>query len=104
MVQFGAKMNFTCILQVSRIVFVLKTNFYNYFSVFNLLWTGPQFLESAGVTVKKSPRLREQLDGLRVLFPKTIRFLSQNVPAKGVRADLGRPIKQSSAQIRFYLK
>jgi hypothetical protein len=27
MVQFGAKMNFLCILQVSRIVFVLKTKF-----------------------------------------------------------------------------
>jgi hypothetical protein len=27
MVQFGAKMNFLCVLQVSRIVFVLKTNF-----------------------------------------------------------------------------
>jgi hypothetical protein len=40
MVQFGAKMNFLCILQVSRIVFVLKTNFHNYFTVFNLLWTG----------------------------------------------------------------
>jgi hypothetical protein len=97
MTQFGAKMNFLCILQVSRFVFVLKMNFYNYFSVFNLLWTGPQFLESAGVTVKKSPRLREQLVGLRVLFPKTIRFLSQNVPAKGyapisaVRLNIKRP-------------
>jgi hypothetical protein len=50
MVQFGAKMNFLCILQVSRFVFVLKTNFYNYFSVFNLLWTGPHFPESVGAT------------------------------------------------------
>jgi hypothetical protein len=41
-------MNFLCILQVSRIVFVLKTNFYNQFSVFNYLWTGRQFLESPG--------------------------------------------------------
>jgi hypothetical protein len=43
-------MNFLFILQVSRFVFVLKTNFYNYFSVFNLLWTGPRFLENSGVT------------------------------------------------------
>jgi hypothetical protein len=52
MVQFGAKMNFLCILQVSRIVFVLKTNFYNYFSVFNLLWTGPRFLEKSGASAE----------------------------------------------------
>jgi hypothetical protein len=38
--RFGLKMNFLCILQVSRFVFVLKMNFYNYFSVFNHLWTG----------------------------------------------------------------
>jgi hypothetical protein len=36
MVQFGAKMNFLCILQVPRIVFVLKTKFYNQFLVFLL--------------------------------------------------------------------
>jgi hypothetical protein len=50
MVQFGVKMNFLCILQVSRFVFVLKINFYNYFSVFKHLWTGPQLIGSAGVT------------------------------------------------------
>jgi hypothetical protein len=41
-------MNFLCILQVSRFVFVLKTNFKYYFTIFNPLWTGPRFLESAG--------------------------------------------------------
>jgi hypothetical protein len=46
--QYGLKMNFLCILQVSRIVFVLKTNFYNYFSIFNPFWTGPRFLVNAG--------------------------------------------------------
>jgi hypothetical protein len=46
--RFGLKMNFLCILQVSRFVFVLKTNFYNYFSVFNHLWTGPRFPEKSG--------------------------------------------------------
>jgi hypothetical protein len=50
MTQFGAKMNFLCILQVSRFVFVLKMNSYNYFSVFNLLWTGPHLSKSAGVS------------------------------------------------------
>jgi hypothetical protein len=59
-------MNFLCILQVSRIVFVLKTNFYNYFSVFNLLWTRPQFLGNSGVTVQTLLRLKTLLSGLRV--------------------------------------
>jgi hypothetical protein len=52
-------MDFLCILQVSRFIFVLKTNFYNYFPIFNLLWTGPHLLKSVGVSVKKNPRHRE---------------------------------------------
>jgi hypothetical protein len=43
-------MDFLCILQISRIVFVLKMNFYNYFSVFKHLWTGPHFSESLGAS------------------------------------------------------
>jgi hypothetical protein len=58
MVPFGAKMNFLCILQVSRFVFVLKTNFYNYFSIFNHLWTGPRFPKKSGFTEKEFLRLR----------------------------------------------
>ena len=55
--RFGLKMNFLCILQVSRFVFVLKTNFYNYFSVFNHLWTG---------------RIKtEKSRGLYISFPET---------------------------------
>jgi hypothetical protein len=56
--QFGAKINFLCILQVSRIVFVLKTNFYNYFSVFIILSTGLQFSESARTLAQMLLRLR----------------------------------------------
>jgi hypothetical protein len=52
--RFELKVNFLCILQVSRFVFVLKTNFYNYFSVFNHLWTGPRFPEKSGVIPQKS--------------------------------------------------
>jgi hypothetical protein len=51
--QFGLKMNFLCILQVSRIVFVFKTNFYNYFSIFNPFWTGPRFVVSSGALAQK---------------------------------------------------
>jgi hypothetical protein len=46
--RFGLKIIFLCILQVSRFVFVLKTNFYSYFSVFNHHWTGPRFPEKSG--------------------------------------------------------
>jgi hypothetical protein len=56
--QFGLKINFLCILQVSRIVFVFKTNFYNYFSIFNPFWTGPHFLESSGALMQLILRLR----------------------------------------------
>jgi hypothetical protein len=54
MVQFGVKMNFLCILQVSRFVFVLKMNFYNYFSVFKHLWTRRQLSESPGASAENS--------------------------------------------------
>jgi hypothetical protein len=53
MVQFEVKMNFLCILQVSRFVFVLKMNFNINFSVFNIPRTGPQFPESTGVCANK---------------------------------------------------
>jgi hypothetical protein len=33
------KMNFICILQVSRIILELKINFYKQFSKFSILWT-----------------------------------------------------------------
>jgi hypothetical protein len=52
-------MNFLWNKQVSRIVFVLKTKFYNHFSVFIILWTGRQLLRSAGATVRIFLRLRE---------------------------------------------
>jgi hypothetical protein len=68
MVQFEAKMNFLCILQVARIVFVLTTNFYNYFSVFNHLWTEPRFPERPGANTEEFLRLRILLPGLRVCF------------------------------------
>jgi hypothetical protein len=66
--QFGLKMNFLCILQVSRIVFALKTNFYNYFSVFSILWTGRRFSERPGALVLKVIRQRVQGYGPRVIL------------------------------------
>jgi hypothetical protein len=68
MVQFGAKMNFLCILQVSRIVFVLKTKFSNHISVVIILRTGRQFLERSGAFPKDFPRPRNPEDGRRVYF------------------------------------
>jgi hypothetical protein len=54
MAQFEARMNFLWNKQVSRFVFVLKTKFYNHFSILNPLWTGAHFLESLGVLVQDS--------------------------------------------------
>jgi hypothetical protein len=39
MSQKGVKMNFICILQVSRIILELKINFYNRFPKFSIPWT-----------------------------------------------------------------
>jgi hypothetical protein len=61
-------MNFLFILQVSRFVFVLKTNFYNYFYVFNLLWTGHQFSERLGASALRKQRHMVQRYGPRVVF------------------------------------
>jgi hypothetical protein len=58
MTQFGAKMNYIWISQVSRVVFVLKTNFYNYLSIFNLLWTGLRIPVKSGAKPEFSPRHR----------------------------------------------
>jgi hypothetical protein len=58
MAQFEFKMNFLCILQVSRFVFILKIKFYTHFSIFNYLWTGPRNPGSAGVISEEILRLR----------------------------------------------
>jgi hypothetical protein len=66
--QFGAKMNFLCILQVSRYVFVLKTKFCNYFSVFKHLWAGAHFLGMLGARAQNNPDTGTVARGLRVHF------------------------------------
>jgi hypothetical protein len=53
MTQFGAKMNFLCILQVSRFVFVLKMNSYNYFSVLIFSRLGLNFQKARGSLRKR---------------------------------------------------
>jgi hypothetical protein len=80
MAQFGAKMNFLCILQVSRFVFVLKTKFCNYFSVFKHPRTRPHFPERSGGLAHDFHRhrllyirLRVDLSILEGLFCKTTR-------------------------------
>jgi hypothetical protein len=68
-------MDFLCILQVSRFVFVLTTNFHNYFTVFNLLWTGRQFLEKSGGLGVRIYRHRAQLPRMAGSFSNIIGFL-----------------------------
>jgi hypothetical protein len=51
--QFGAKMNLIWIMQVSGIIFVLKTNFYNFFSISYISWIARQFPRSAGALAQK---------------------------------------------------
>ena len=86
-------MNFLCILQVSRIVFVLKTKFYNHFSVFIILWTGRQFLGNAGVTLQTFLRLRTLFVVLRVDSRKAQGLLRKFPEAEGVSFNLSRSIR-----------
>jgi hypothetical protein len=81
-------MDFLCISQVSRFVFVLKTNFHTYFTVFNLLWTGRQFLEKPGLRRKRNCDSDRTLGGQRVVISKTIRVHLQNPRREGVQLDL----------------
>jgi hypothetical protein len=78
-------MNFLCILQVSRFVFVLKTNFYNYFSIFNHLWTGHQFSERPGISGLKILRHRAQGDGPRVDTQLLWGLLCKTLSRRGIR-------------------
>jgi hypothetical protein len=52
--QFGVKMNFLCNKQVLGILFILKINFCIYLPILYVLWTGPHFLASSGVSVQDS--------------------------------------------------
>jgi hypothetical protein len=90
MAQFGLKMDFLWLIQVSRFVFVLKMNFYNYFSVFKHLWTGRQLSESAGVIIQLFPRLRETGPRTASWFLVSTGALMQEWLGEGVRADPSR--------------
>jgi hypothetical protein len=52
MVQFVAKMNFLCILQVSRIVFVLKMHLLIHLFILNQFWTGSLITEKSGALMQ----------------------------------------------------
>jgi hypothetical protein len=82
--QFGLKMNFLCILQVSRIVFVLKLNSI----IISYYPFARQKLKSAGALALNMPRHRPLCYRLRVNFPKNLRFLMQMCRTKGYRVIL----------------
>jgi hypothetical protein len=90
--QFGLKMNFLCILQVSRFVFVLKTNFYNHFSVFKHLWTGPQFLGKTGASAQDFLDSSLGYGGRRV-YSQVLQGLFKKMCGEGESDSTGRPIR-----------
>jgi hypothetical protein len=83
-------MNFLCILQVSRFVFVLKTNFYSYFSVFNHLWTGPQFSKRPGISGLKNTKTQGTGGWTAGGYLTSAGSLMQNAIAKGYDGGLDR--------------
>jgi hypothetical protein len=70
--QFRAQMNLIWIIQVSRIIFVLKTHFYIVFLNFIDLWIGRQILESAGALAQMLLWLRETPEWTASLFMKSV--------------------------------
>jgi hypothetical protein len=63
--------------------FVLKINFYNYFSIFVALWTARKIMERSGAFSKDFPRHRNLEDGPRVVFPKAHGLFNKTDITKG---------------------
>jgi hypothetical protein len=80
-------MNFLCILQVSRIVFVLKMKFCNYFSVFKHLWTGAQFLINSRVSAQDNLDSGNSSSGRRVGFKVWRGSFCKTYPRRGIGGD-----------------
>jgi hypothetical protein len=57
--QFELNMNFLWIIQIPRIVFVLKMHLLIHLFILNQFWTGCQYLGSPGASGARSPRHRE---------------------------------------------
>jgi hypothetical protein len=102
MAQFGVKLNFLCVLQVSRFVFVLKMNFYKYFSVFKHLCTGPHFTEKSGVKPEFSPRHNLLLPRMAGCFQINRGSLMKKCLAEGVSANVSRPIIYGRLGLGFF--
>jgi hypothetical protein len=68
--QFELNMNFLWIIQIPRIVFVLKMHLLIHLFILNQFWTGRLMLEKTGSYAQEFPRHRAPGVGLRVVFRK----------------------------------
>ena len=59
--QFGLNMNFLWIIQIPRIVFVLKMHLLIHLFILNQFWTGPRIPEKSGALMQLILRLRRTL-------------------------------------------
>ena len=75
MVQFGAKMNFLWIIQIPRIVFVLKMHLLIHLFILNQFWTGRNNTGKSRVLGVRTPRHRAQSLGTAGLFSLKERVL-----------------------------
>jgi hypothetical protein len=80
------------ISQVSGIIFVLKINFYNYFSIFSISWIAQQIKKSSGSDLQKFPRLRLPYSWTAGLFQLSAGALLQHHRPKGyLPSNFSRP-------------
>jgi hypothetical protein len=83
MTQFGVKVNFIWIIQVPGIIFVLKTNFYNYLSLFSAPSSARQFPERSRANQQKYLRHRRHSRRMVGWFSKNIRAILQSAQPEG---------------------
>jgi hypothetical protein len=88
--QFEVHMRFLQIKQVSAFKYVLKIYFSINFSDFLILWTGPRFLESAGVSGVNFTKIQAITRLDRGLFSLFAEVSFTKAPADPVRSNLNR--------------
>jgi hypothetical protein len=97
--QFGVYMNFLQFKQDLAIIFVLKIHFWFIFSGFIIPWSGPQFLEHAGVLAQSVPRHSKTGSWTAGLLTTLPGALLQNVQGERVSDNIDRPIRIHASRL-----
>jgi hypothetical protein len=102
MVQFGPKMEFLWILQVSRFVFALKIHLLINLFILNRFWTGHQFSESSRVSAQDNLDSGNSGQWTAGCFSGNRRSLYKDCHGDGVRMNPGRWIRLGRAKLNCW--